>query len=356
MGIKPGANTRLTLFNATGTTQLAQNDNISGTNLFSKFSFSFVSGTTYLIRVENMSPGANVYYRLAIGEMPITGADYLCSSSSYSIQNFPPGATVSWSASPISRVSFSPPNANPTTITRLTDGFVTITANVVSSGCIMPSVVKQVYAGKPLTSGIYTSDGNQQALKLWLGNPATDYNNACNLQTTGTNMQISGATAATWTRTAANPTNTNWSQSGNNVNFYFWAVGQTAVFRLQASNVCGSVVNSYGFKSISCGGGGGGGCGSRYRVSPNPSNGYAAVTVINIPPPCDVKTITQAEQDALTIKTIRVYDNKGVTKKTVKVNAAKKYELLLSDFKNGVYYIEISDGVYIEKQQLIIAK
>ena len=71
-------------------------------------------------------------------------------------------------------------------------------------------------------------------------------------------MPVTGASSVTWSRIAASPSNTNWSQVGNNLNFYFWAVGQTAVFRIVAANSCGSASYDFGFRSISCGGGGGG--------------------------------------------------------------------------------------------------
>ena len=170
-------------------------------------------------------------------------------------------------------------------------------------------------------------------------------------------MYSTGATSFIWTRTAASPTNTNWSQSGNNLTFYFWNPGQTATFKITATNGCGSVSQSLGFKSISCGGGGGG-C-LRYNVSPNPAKGTLKVVVPNIPPPCDyLKTDGSASdlKSSRTISEILIYDLSGNLKKKQSANRAKEVNVNLNGLRTGTYYIEIKDGEYSEMQKVIITE
>lgn len=335
-------------FLSKGNTYIAQETNTSQ-SLYNNASMRFTArNARFLFNEMELLPNSENCSPECSNPFAIAGNSPVCSSDIFWIPGIQRGTSITWNVSPANGIVNFLPNGQQVTLTKINNGTVTLTATFTTCG--VASSVSRV-----ITIGIPVVGSNNPPLQLWNGSTSS-YNNVCNLQTTYTNMPVWGASSISWTRTAANPTNTSWSQSGNNVNFYFWAVGQTAVFRLQASNACGSVINSYGFTAISCGGGGGGGCGSRYKVSPNPANGYTAVTVVNIPPPCDVKTITQAEQDALTIKSVRIYDNKGVIKKTAKVKALKKYELLLPELKTGVYFIEISDGFYTEKQQLIITK
>lgn len=208
---------------------------------------------------------------------------------------------------------------------------------------------KTVYVGTP------TISSNNPPLQNWYGNPSTDYNNVCSGQTFYTNMQVDGATSVVWSRTAANPTNTNWSQNGNNMNFYFWQAGQTAVFRITASNTCGNTVNNFGFRAITCGGGGGG-C-EQYKVSPNPASGSLKVVVPNIPPPCPLGTSSKTKDGTmpeLVITEIRLYDNLGNLKQVRKEKSSKQATVNLAGLKSGIYHIVITDGTYKERQKVII--
>ena len=168
-------------------------------------------------------------------------------------------------------------------------------------------------------------------------------------------MQITGATSVAWSRIAASPSNTTWSQSGNNINFYFWAVGQTAVFRINASNACGTTTNDFGFKSINCGEGGGG-C-DQFAVSPNPAKNSVKVSVLNIPPPYLSATSASSktmETSKRSITEIKIYDNAGNLKQTQKEYKSKQATIDLTGYKSGVYFIEITDGNFKESQQIII--
>ena len=206
---------------------------------------------------------------------------------------------------------------------------------------------------KTITIGTPVIGSNNPPLQIWYGN-STNYNNACNLQTTYTNMPVTGATSVTWSRLAASPSNTNWSQSGNNVNFYFWSVGQTAVFKINASNSCGTSTYSFGFKSINCGGGGGG-C-EQFKVSPNPATSSIKVIVPNIPPPCDISSTSKSKNgmSQRTITEIRLFDNAGNLKKIQQISKAKQVTIDLTGYKSGIYFVEILDGTYKERQQIII--
>lgn len=274
-----------------------------------------------------------------------------CSGGTYFINNLPLGATVNWTSSNNSIV---------TVINNNNQGIVTWNGGS-QKGQVRISATITLPCGQNVIEffdqyyGIPTIGSNSPILKIWTGNPGTDYNNVCNYQTFYTNMPVSGATSVTWTRTAASPTNTNWGQNGNNISFYFWNVGQTATFQITATNGCGSISQSFGFKSINCGGGGGG-C-EQYKVSPNPAQGMLKVVVPNIPPPCDyimTESSNTVKNSERAITEILIYDFSGNLKKTQKSKKEKEVTINLNGLKSGTYYIEIKDDSYSERQKIII--
>ena len=131
-------------------------------------------------------------------------------------------------------------------------------------------------------------------------------------------------------------------------------VGQTATFRLSASNTCGATVYDYRFRSVSCGTP----C-SQYSVSPNPSSTEVNIIVPNIPAPCGgtVQTSFQSEQQEsqLIIKTVNLYDFNGELMLTMQLeNNTKSTKLDLTELPKGVYILKISDGAYIETHRIYI--
>ena len=285
----------------------------------------------------------------------ISGISILCTTNTYTIPGFPRGASVFWSALPFGRVIINSPTLPQTTVTRVSDGTVILTADITNACGGQPiTLQKTITVGVPGVGGSYFTNGQNQPLHIWFGNPSTDYNNSCNLQTTYTNMQITGATSVVWSKVSSSPSNISWSQNGNNINFYFWNVGQTAVFKCTTTNACGTTILNFGFKSIDCSGGGG--C-EQFKVSPNPAISSLKVIVPNIPPPClsaangDSKT---TETFKRTITEIKIYDNSGNLKKIQMENKSKQATINLTGFKSGVYFIEISDDDYKERQQIII--
>ena len=280
----------------------------------------------------------NNYFSIVVPTAPI------CNTGNVTVNN-PNCLPVTWSVVSGPATIIGGQGTNTVTLQKNGNGSVLLRATAGTSYIDE----KSLYIGTPYIGS------NTPPLIIWTGNPSTDYNNVCNYQTTYTNMPVSGATSVVWTRTAASPSNTNWGQNGNNLNFYFWNVGQTATFKITASNGCGSVSQSLGFKSISCGGGG---C-LRYNVSPNPAKGTLKVVVPNIPPPCDyLKTDGSASnlKSSRTISEILVYDLSGNLKKKQSVNKAKEVNVNLNGLRTGTYYIEIRDGNYSEKQKIVITE
>jgi lysyl endopeptidase len=216
---------------------------------------------------------------------------------------------------------------------------------------------KTIWVTAPvIPNSTYTSNGQNLPLIIWNGGN-NDYNNVCNLQLTNTNMNIQGATTVTWSRISNIPNHpAPWSQNGNDLSFYLTSVGQKTIFRVTASNNCGTVSMDFGFKSIDCGGGGGG-C-KRFEVSPNPAKDLIfARKIPQVPPPCRNTNSGSGKEKAFSeaaISEIRIYDNTGNLKRIQKENKSTQAAINISGFKPGVYILEILDGDYKERHRIII--
>jgi hypothetical protein len=217
----------------------------------------------------------------------------------------------------------------------------------------------EVKITSPLSGGLNDIKTSKR-INFWIGKPQITsqtplayyssgvYNSVCNSQTYITNMTISGASNASWSRIAANPSNTSWYQTGNNVSFYFWAINQTAVFRISSSNTCGTTSYDFGFKSITCGTNP---CDPVYTIAPNPAIDQSTI-IINIPAPCD----QLMKQSSSFNGYIAVYDNHGTLKKKTNYKNYGNVELDLTDLNNGPHFIEIYDGKSIQKKTILIQK
>ena len=88
-------------------------------------------------------------------------------------------------------------------------------------------------------------------------------------------------------------------------------------------------------------------------VSPNPSAGMVTVSLQNNA--ADKKATTAPVKQEL-IKEISLYDQSGGLRKKWKVNNTAAYQINVSEFPGGVYFIEVNDGIQKQRQQLLIQK
>ncbi len=277
----------------------------------------------------------------------LEGPDKICGSSAvYKLHNVPAG-TVNWSLTAYGNITTS--NAGLlATVNRTGIGTATLTA-AASGSC---SKSKSLLLGSPYISGNYSFNGIQYPMGIWFGSPS-DYNYLCNNVNASANMQITGATSVTWSKVTSSPSNVYWYQNGNNLDFHFFAAGQSAVYKIEASNGCGTTSYDFGFMSEDCGGGGGD-C-YQYQVAPNPAQGSVNISVLMIPPPCDLAARASSKKATdLSISEIRIYDQSGYLKSRQKFANVKTAKVNLNKLRTGIYVVEITDGKYTERQQLVV--
>lgn len=285
----------------------------------------------------------------------INGSSTLCSSQNYSVTFCQSGNhTITWLSSNPSIATISG-SGDQISLIPHASGTITLTATL-SFACSYSTpivITKSISVGSPAILGTFTNtfDGSIHPLGYY---PAVT-NAACTGYIINTNMQILGASSVTWTKVSSTGV-VNYTQNGNDISFYLFANNQNVLFKLDASNGCGTTTNQFKWLAADCGGGGGG-C-NGFTVSPNPATNSVNVIVPDIPPPCDVVTSGYSKTASLkrSITEVKIFDNIGNLRKTQKENKTKQASINLTGFKSGVYIIEITDGSYKEKHHIIIQK
>ena len=247
----------------------------------------------------------------------IDGANTLCSSCTYAINNLPVNCSVSWNATPTNIVSISQSN-NIATLTKNSSGTITLTATISTIGAN------------------YT-----QAKTIIIGSLAPSI----------TAVKISGSgepTTVEFTATLTVGSTYNWYVNNilkqsevypNNIFEWYFPAGVTKTIKCNISNSCGiseysnsiSVTGEYKW-------------GLSYIIYPNPANSEITISQIQTK-----KDNFNDEQKPVQIKSIKIIDNYGFTRYVkefgIKTNSTT---INISNLPIGIYFIKINEGIETE--------
>lgn len=330
----------------------------------------------------------NAWYAVGIGsqnttQMSVSGPSTMCVTASYTLLDQPYGVTsIAWSED---NSSIATINSSGIATSGSNTGTVTFIATVYGGlGCstIIPINTPVTVLG---TAGL--PQINLLPYETFIPSDPSSfyYNPVCALASTDINLDVTGATTVNWSKYTS-AFNVNWSQTGNDLSFYFFAPSQTAAFRVDASNSCGTATEYFAFNSIDCSGGGGDPCGGEnvFLISPNPATNRVII-VPDTPPPCDELAVANninsttipisKKTDAGSsgnkmnemrgnnrkvasvkpiIKSIKVYDMAGKLYKSQLYTGTNRAEIDISQLVNGVYIISIGNGKTSVQKKLII--
>lgn len=366
---KPKPDTKITLYsiNTDGTlgAQLATNDDISGTNLFSKITSSNLAASgRFAVKIENkVTNVADIrskgHYYLRIDacydktDVAIVGDNTICTSKQYSISNLPVGATVTWQGS--SCVSISTTN-NVATVTKTCDNTMTLTATISYCGETFVVTKENIKVGLPYL--LYSNTGCTYPEAL----VETDFEEGpCNSQCYSPSQSkwwcatpVYNATNVTWQKVLSIPANYNfwsgnWSGNNNFVNILFKSANQYVELKTTMSNTCGSIEQYYCFNSTTtlcpapmmmmAGGN------QTLKVYPNPTSAGNIVSL---------ELYLEEEPIDFENSTIQLLDskNKIILEKTGK--KVTKEQLEIPTISSGTYYISITNVNGTVSEELII--
>lgn len=272
----------------------------------------------------------------------ISGNSALCSSSTYSINGLLAGQSVTlWSLSNPSIATLSATSGNSTTLTKIGDGSVTLTATITNS------------CGQTTT----------KSLNLLLGtaNPPGTISGPASVATgalvTYSVASVPGATSYLWylpypydTLTNFNYSGQRWqkltsSSSARTIQVYTGLGGISGLIQVMAVNGCGTS----GARTLSVAHGGSGG-GSPRMSNPDKSTGVKiypnpTTNIINVELDQSIKTDSN-------IKAI-LYDSKGTEIQLVEIiNSTAKINV--EDLPTGIYILSLNIDGKIESNKIYI--
>lgn len=265
----------------------------------------------------------------------IPGPVNFCSSQIYSINNLPVGGTVTWSVSPSGIVNAST-SGNSVTLTRITDGSITLTANIISS-CGNTNISKAITVGLQALSVSSYVDRTPQF---------NDY-------------QYLNATAEQLPGTVAS--NYKWYQETNGVRGSQIASGlqllnypippcATVYYQCVATTACGEAVyRGYAYNTN---------CGS-YAISgslvayPNPAN--TELNINNREEASDAAENGTLSNPVNPEFQVKLYDGKGNILRSAKNPKGNRgVRLDIAEVPDDTYYLHITKGKEVFKKQIII--
>ena len=265
----------------------------------------------------------------------ISGSSTNCSSSSYSVTGLITGQTVTWSSSNTAIATVSPATGTSTTLTKVGNGEVTLTATVSNACSQSKFTTKQVLFGSPQPFQLVRAsneycDGikyHYVPFEIPNSNPLITY--------TFTVVPIPGVTV------------TVTPQTYNGVLQYALRFPKTyngyVDFTVKSTNSCGTFTY-YAEEFINNGCNGGSNrmsdTKSEFKIYPNPSKDY-----VNI-------ELDQSKKIAENTNA-SVYDLMGVVRKSISITDYNT-KLYLEDLKKGIYILKINSENAVENHQLII--
>lgn len=260
------------------------------------------------------------------GPLSMSGDDRLCDivSNPYIINNLSSGVPVQWQATPSGIVTINSPNSQQTTLTKNTNGRITLTATIPNPCGGAPVILtKEITVGTPSFIGTSFFSGTSSTLSTWNSFGGTG---EAFVQLDGS---WGGYTSYNWTLYSGTVSWYNqYYMTPPGIKLYFdigrnQPYGKQVAFRLSAVNGCGTLNEVYYFYYTGING---------YSIvaSPNPTTGDVEIT--------SMSTSTN-------IKEIRVTDKTGVVKKQFSFNSnSKSVTINISSLPADVYYLQVYDG------------
>ena len=271
------------------------------------------------------------------GPNAISGDNSFCTTSNqYTIPNLPAGATVTWSASPYGVVQINSLNANSTTLTKVIDGVITLTA-IINNGCGTNQITvskEQITVGNVLTGTI-----NQSGVLT----PMNTVNSVA-AGATSVSFQWPGVSGISCTQSSTNPpvSQTGFIYYAYNNSFWFTlSSGQSITVSFSGTGCGGTTIAT---RSFTVGG-------HYYVVSPNPASGTINITPTS--PGSNLKT--ESSQTTTTVVQVSIMDVNGILKKQQQFSSSTaNLQLNVADLIPGTYFVRIINGNINETQKLII--
>jgi len=273
----------------------------------------------------------------------ISGSPLVCSTGGqYSIGPLPSGCPIVWETGPyLSRISNQGSNPCSFASTGNGDSWIRCSINAGCGSIVLytlplysgkPYITNQKVDGSTYYSGMQICPGNH-----WLSVTPYGY----------------GAGIASWTVPAGVP----YFVGNNTLDFTLPSNLSSISISVKSTNACGTGPNSYFYlvkKTYGCT------LSLSMLLYPNPASDNVTVTFIESQPLIedndsilDNVVLKEVEQLEPTNYTINIYNNQSLLISTLK-RSGNSFIIPLANIPDGIYIIEVSDGINCYRQQLIV--
>lgn len=262
----------------------------------------------------------------------ISGDNIFCTTTSnnYFISNLPVGATVQWQVTPSGIVTVNSPNSAQTTLTKNSDGVITLSVSI-TNPCGSPYVAtKTITTGTPNLTGTINPASSTQPLGM--------FNNITGPATTYVSYTWPSVSNITITTLGSNPYTPVYSYTGG---FYFNLTGGLAI-RIAGTSTCNGSVYSDRYFTRSSGG-------YRMIVSPNPAKEKMTVSIVDVSPSIKSSTL----QEPVTMTLYNANSMLLIKRWTFSANQ-KDYTLNIQAIKMGQYVLVVEKGKNRQSQKITI--
>ncbi|HEV8082294.1 MAG TPA: T9SS type A sorting domain-containing protein [Chitinophagaceae bacterium] len=282
----------------------------------------------YAAWMDNRSGTWQIYVS-KISDVSISGNDFFCSSSIYSILNLPSGATVNWSTSPTGIGNLSCTTCPSTTLSKSTVGAVTLTATI-NPGCGLPTTISKIVdvGFAPVKDSSVQTSSCSGTYQTW-----AEYA-----------VPVANATQWLWTKGYVPPGSDIYIDNPNSSNTFVDVSGGGTI-KLTYTDVCGNVMTD-GATIYS-------NCHSpniaSFDIIPNPA-------VNNVSIKSNTQTLSKGNNKN-SIYAIKILDGFGNQRKLFQYKSGITLTTIpISDLKSGIYLISVFDGNRWISKSLIIQK
>lgn len=277
------------------------------------------------------------YSVLGVEKPTITGPSQICNQGTYTINNLPTGATVSWIATPTNIVSY-PATGNPATLTKVGNGKMILTALINNS----ITLTKAISVGSPQMIGIGSFSNlayeDNNTFKILSGTGYYYYEGKLNVGDDGLGTSYSWSLITNYT--TGKPIY--WTPSGSSVDVATKFSDTSITLKCTSTNSCGSYSTFYMFHTGDL---------PPFIIAPNPASTQVEVSFTETTAIDSPKSITG--NTSVVSYAVKVVDSFGLTVYSAITNE-KKFTIPTLSFKNGIYSVQVSDGIHVYQNKLIV--
>jgi hypothetical protein len=317
---------------------------------FTKLLLIIIPCTNPFFLIAQKEDGSGYIENSASSTSSINGDNLFCTTSdNYYIGNLPKNGTVQWKAFPKGIVSITSPNARQTTLIKVSDGKITLSATVTYNDTAIV-LKKPVIVGNPFPKGtLHISSNTTDATKPLQAGYTYFMSSTLDYSKTIFSITDNRYSTFTWSPISLPPLSSGLIWGGNGpvlqVNF---GVPQTtsnsysAVIQMQAKGPCGlytqnfSVTNVLTQQIL-----------SDFSLYPNPASQSTTI-----------KLLTAGKNDfERLIYAVKIIDHFGGQQKKIEFKKGiPSVKISLADLSTGIYSILIFDGKNWNTKQLLIQK